>query len=312
MRRALLLFGGGLDSRLARALLAREGVRVDAVHFDTGFVHAARQRVVAEDGVERIDVAQDYLREVVLAPRHRHGAGLNACLDCRTFLLRRAAEIASARGIDTLATAEVVGQRALDQSRSALETSEREAGLAGRVARPLSAGSGTASAPRLHGRGRAGQLALARELGVEPGPAPGGGCCLLADRAFARRLRDLLEHRDPATIDRAALERLRVGRHYRLDWGARLVVGRDEAECRWLESRAGDEWVGRAAHGTGALGLLDGDPDGERGARAAAILARHAPAEPGTLVPIELCRGDALHRIEGRAATEQELAEWRV
>jgi len=308
----LLLFGGGLDGRLAREVLTRQGAEVEAVHFDTGYVHTVRRRVVAEDGVEHVDVAREYLREVVLAPRHGYGAGLNACLDCRAFLLRRAAEIARARGIETVATAEVVGQRAFDQSRSALETSERDAGLAGRVVRPLSAGPGATDGPRLHGSGRGAQRDLARRLGIDPGAPPGGGCCLLVDRAFARRLRDLVEHRDPATIERADLELLRVGRHYRLDWAGRLVVARDEAECRWLESRAGDAWVCRAADRPGALGLLDADPDGERGARAAAIVARHGPAEPGAVVPVVMSRGAAVRRVDGRAASDSDLRAWRV
>jgi hypothetical protein len=312
MTRILLLHGGGLDSRLARAVLALGGVEVEPVHLDTGFVHAARSRAVDDDGVERIDVARDYLREVVLAPRHGYGAGLNACIDCRAFLLRRAAAIATARGIDAVATGEIVGQRALDQSRHALDVSEREAGVAARVVRPLSAGPDAPAGPRLAGRGRAGQRALARSLGLDPGPAPGGGCCVLSDRAFSRRLRDLVEHRDPATIGRADLERLRVGRHYRIDWAGRLVVGRDEAECRWLESHAGPDWVCGAADGRGAVGVLDGDPDGERGRIAAAIVARHAGVEPDAVVPIDLRRPGEVRRIDGRAAGDRDLARWRV
>ena len=305
--RVLLLFGGGLDSRLARATLERAGQQVVPVHFDTGFVHAARRRAVDAEGIERVDVARDYLREVVLAPRHGHGAGLNACRDCRRFLLARADGVARARGIDRLATGDVVGQRALDQSRAALARADHEAAVEGRVVRPLSA-----EPLSLHGQGRRAQLELAGRLGLVAAPSTGGGCCLLADRRFARRLRDLVEHRDPATIDRPDLELLRVGRHYRLDWAGKLVVGRDEAECRWLAARAGDDWVCRAASGRGAIGLLDAEPDGERGTRAAGIVAGHGPARGDSVVPVEMRRGFEVRRFEARPAVAAELRARRL
>jgi len=306
-RRVLLLFGGGLDSRLAQATLAREGHAVEPLHLDTGFVHAARLRAVAADGIERLDVARDYLRQVVLAPRHGRGAGLNACRDCRRFLLERADAVARSRGIDRLATGDVVGQRALDQSRAALARADREAGVEGRVARPLS------EAPLgLRGQGRRGQLALAERLGLAASPSTGGGCCLLADRGFARRLRDLVEHREPTTIERSDLERLRFGRHYRLDWAGKLVVGRDEAECAWLAAHARDDWVCRAASGRGALALLDADPEGERATLAASIVAHHGPARGTGTVAVELRRGADARVLEARPAVAADLRAWRV
>ena len=53
------------------------------------------------------------------------------------FMLREADRLARKRGIGLLFTGEVVGQRALDQSRAALERAERRAGVGGRLLRPL-------------------------------------------------------------------------------------------------------------------------------------------------------------------------------
>jgi tRNA-uridine 2-sulfurtransferase len=305
--RVLLLFGGGLDSRLAHSLLEREGHEVVPLHFETGFVHAERSARVAALGIERLDVSREYLREVVLEPRHGTGAGLNACRDCRRFLLARALRIASARGIQLLATGDVPGQRPLDQSRAALDRADREAGAEGRVLRPLGA-----AALSVRGAGRRRQLTLARTLGIDPGPSASGGCCLLADRRFASRLRDLIEHRASAPPERLAIERLRVGRHYRLDWSAKLVVARDETESAWLARHAGQDWLAQAASEVGPVALLDGEPTGERGAIAAAIVLRHGPWRERALATVVMRRGDDVRTVEARPATPADLAARRL
>lgn len=307
MPRVLLLFGGGLDGCLSQALLERDGHEVVPLHFDTGFVHGERSARVAALGIERLDVSRDYLREVVLAPRHAAGAGLNACRDCRRFLLERALRIAGERGIPLLATGDVPGQRAFDQSRAALDRADREAGAEGRVLRPLAA-----AALAVRGAGRRAQLDLARTLGIDPGPTASGGCCLLADRRFACRLRDLIEHRASATVERLAIERLRVGRHYRLDWGAKLVVARDEPESAWLARHAGQDWLAQAASEAGPVALLDGEPAGERGALAAAIVLRHGPFRERALATVVMRRGEDVRSVEARPATSADLSLRRL
>ena len=307
MPRVLLLFGGGLDSRLSQALLERDGHEVVPLHFDTGFVHAERSASVAALGIERLDVSRDYLREVVLAPRHGTGAGLNACRDCRRFLLERALRVAGERGISYLATGDVPGQRPLDQSRAALDRADREAGAEGRVLRPLGA-----TELSVRGAGRRRQLDLARTLGIDPGPTASGGCCLLADRRFARRLRDLIEHRASTTIERLAIERLGVGRHYRLDWSAKLVVARDERESAWLVLHAGQDWLARAESEVGPVALLDGDPSGERGTLAAAIVLRHGPLRERIVATVVMRRGTDVRTIEARPAASSDLSSLRL
>ena len=315
----LCLFGGGLDSRLAHELAVRSGAPVRAVHFDTGFVHPARvEQVSRMGGVETVDVARDYLREVVVHPQHGYGTAMNPCLDCRAFLLRRAAMLADEHGVRWLVTGEVVGQRGFDQSRRALELTERCAAVAGRVLRPLCEGilGRPAGAPplarpvlRLHGRTRAGQLALARELGLDGTPTPSGGCCKLADPSFARRLRDLLEHRDAESIGRDDVARLDVGRHFRLAWDVKVVVGRDEAECRWLAARAGDDFVARAADGRGSLALVQGRP---HAAGVASLVARYTGPRDGAETEIELTRAGERIVLRGRPADDDALARWRI
>lgn len=329
--RALGLFSGGLDSHLAAALLASQGVEVRCVHFRTGFGGAARSDAVrrARDAaagppLRVVDVAADYLREVVRQPCHGYGAAMNPCLDCRIFMLRRAAVLCEEERCSLVFTGEVLGQRSMDQCRSALERVEREAGLEGRVLRPLSAGllpETTAERAgevrrerlgRLHGRSRRGQAELAVALGVTGCPTPSGLCCRLAERGYALRLRDLLAHAESAEPDRVSLELLGRGRHFRVAWDVKVIVARDEAESRWLADRAVGRWVCQTAGGRGAVALLEGEPD-ERGLRGAASLAaRYGPDRRLGRVQVLLRRGDELRELAVAPAPDEALRRWRL
>ena len=120
-------------------------------------------------------------------------------MDCRILSFKRAAEYMEEIGATFLVTGEVVGQRPMSQRRAAMEIIEEEAGLVGRVLRPLSAKhfpptepelSGAWSIARLLGivgRGRREQMDLAAEMGINDYPCPAGGC-LLTDPVFAARL----------------------------------------------------------------------------------------------------------------------------
>jgi tRNA-specific 2-thiouridylase len=73
---------------------------------------------------------------------------------------------------------------------------------------------------------------LAKRFGVSQYPAPAGGC-LLTDKGYADRLRDLFAHKEPDT--EADLELLKVGRHIRLENGAKLIAGRNRKENEAIE-----------------------------------------------------------------------------
>ena len=328
--RVLCLFGGGLDSRLTYELLVREGLNVEYVHFRTGFVKESRLSVVASGDagqgmpIEIVDVARDYLEQVVRSPRYGYGSAMNPCLDCRIFMLRRADEIARARGIDLLCTGEVVGQRAIDQSGHALARAEDDAGVVGRVLRPLSAGlvpPTRAEADgrrlfdeplRLHGRARRGQLELAERWGIGARPVPSGGCCKLADPGFAARLRDFLSHHGAEEVTEERLARLDRGRHFRLAWNLKLIVGRDEVESRWLADHAAGQWSCQAVDGRGAFCLLEGSPGGDREAAVGAVAARYAGRRAGGPVEIHLWRGDERRVVLASPARDEDLARWRI
>ena len=64
---------------------------------------------------------------------------MNPCIDCRIFLLKKAKKYAKEVGADFIFTGEVLDERPISQHYTAMKLIENEAGLQGRILRPLSA-----------------------------------------------------------------------------------------------------------------------------------------------------------------------------
>jgi tRNA-uridine 2-sulfurtransferase len=285
--RTLGLASGGVGSSLAFALVRAAGCEVEGVHFDHGFVRDSRRdavRRIEAFPIEVHDVSREFFRDVVARPRYGYGTAMNPCIDCRIYMLRKAAEIARERGIEIVFTGEVLGRSVMRERRESLRRIEEESGLQGRLLRPLSARllEPTAaerdgriersSLAAIHGRSRRGQADLAARLDVASPVGAAGPCCLLADRAMAARVRDLLAHADPGSVSSDAIERLRLGRHVRISHGLKAVVARNEAESRLIVERHSSLPWCQVSDGRGPVVLLEGTPD-ERGLSLAAALA---------------------------------------
>jgi len=304
------------------------GVSVEGVHFDTGFVRDGHREQAAAAGergaVSVIDVTQRYLEEVVAAPRFGYGSGMNPCHDCRAFMLARADAWAAKRGIDLLFTGDVIGQRAHDQSREAFRVADRESGAAGRVLRPLSASHleplenpatprDDGPATRLQGRSRREQLRLAREWDIGEFPTPSGRCCRLADPAFARRVRDYLEHQPTGELSAADIPLLGIGRHFRLGWDLKVILPRNEAEARRLAELGSA--LGRCAPADlpGPQGrIMAASPDAGADADIAALVARYTPGAGAHGLDVRIVRGVRERVLRARPADEETVALWRV
>lgn len=243
--KAVGLVSGGLDSALAAKLMLEQGVEVIGYHLRIPFVGGKEEggpvvaRVAASLGIELVveEAGEEYI-EMLKAPRFGRGAAVNPCVDCHIFMLRRARALMLAREASFCFTGEVLGQRPMSQRRPQLALIEREAGLEGRLLRPLSARLLAPTRPEeegfvdrarlldLRGRSRKRQIALAASYGITGYGPPAGGC-LLTDGNFGARFADALAHGEDALRD---LHLLKVGRHFRLPSGAKAVVGRDEKE----------------------------------------------------------------------------------
>lgn len=261
-RRAIALMSGGLDSNLAVRLVHDMGIEIIGVHFTGPFclcnrgaggcIHYACK--IADDlGIRfsTVGLGGEYL-DIVVEPKHGRGSGMNPCMDCRILMFRRAAQMMKDEDASFVLTGEVLGQRPMSQLRDKLRIIEREAGLGGMILRPLCAKHMPPTVPEkegwvdrnallsIRGRGRRPQMDLAEKLHIGDYPCPAGGC-LLTDKNFAARLREHIDHSGQLALSDIPL--LKLGRHFRLPSGAKLVVGRDENECRQIERMANESNV---------------------------------------------------------------------
>src|SRR5207245_11292591 len=76
---------------------------------------------------------------MVLNPNDGYGRRGTACVDCRIFMIRGAAECMREHGGHFVFTGEALGERPMSQHMQALRLIEKECGIAGRLLRPLSA-----------------------------------------------------------------------------------------------------------------------------------------------------------------------------
>jgi len=334
------LLSGGLDSALAARIVRDAGADVTCLHFATGFcINGHRSRVgrtgrpagnpglrvaAANDiRVELVDVAEEYL-SMVLAPRHGYGANMNPCIDCRVLMRRRARTYMESVGADFVFTGEVLGQRPLSQRRRAIDLIERESGLEGRLLRPLSARllpptrveeDGRVDRGRLlglSGQGRRAQLALARRYELEGYQSPAGGCCLLADPGYSRRLRDLVKNRGASNVTMDDIYLLGVGRHFRLSPRVKVIVGRNHVENGYLDRFSSDGWSARLADDTGPTGITYGVPADRDVITTASIVARYGRARAEGAVCVELSRGGLSRKVNVMPAEEEWLKGVRI
>jgi hypothetical protein len=277
---ALALFSGGLDSILACRVVAAQGIHVQALKFVTPFFghelladkERFRQETRRKYGIEAelVDLSEGYI-ELLHKPAHGFGKNFNPCIDCKILMLRRARELMEERGASFLITGEVRGQRPMSQHLDTLQLIEKKADCQDILLRPLSAKlmpptlaeqQGLIDRERLHGlvgRGRKGQLALARELGITDFPAPAGGC-VLTDPILAARIERFYQGlfligQEGITAEDICL--LLIGRQFRLPGGHWLVLGRNEQENDRLTALRGPEdWLLFMPERSGPLALL--------------------------------------------------------
>jgi hypothetical protein len=248
MPRAVALFSGSLDSTLAVRIVERQGFAVHALYVctlsDDGRQRAEQAAAGLGIALSVLPLADDYL-DLVRRPRFGYGRGMNPCIDCRIYMCRMAKRLMDQLGAEIVVSGEVLGQRPMSQRRPDLLAIAKHSGLQDRLLRPLSAQllpptlaetRGLVDRAQLYaftGAGRKPLLDLARQLGIRDLRPPSAGC-MLADRAVAARLRDLLQYQPDAS--RWDFELTRGGRHIRYGAATKIVLGRRAEEDQWLQT----------------------------------------------------------------------------
>ncbi|MEM0096977.1 MAG: hypothetical protein QXK57_00870 [Conexivisphaerales archaeon] len=248
--KAVALVSGGLDSILAMKIIHDMGMEIIPLHIVTPFNESCCSNItllselVENQGLKlkTVNAGMDYV-EMVKKPKFGYGTAINPCKDCRAYMLRKAKEIMYEEGADFIVTGEVLDQRPMSQNKKAMMVIEKEMGLEGLILRPLSGKILPPTVPEqkgfldkskmfdIKGRSRKKQAELARKFGLKEWPNSAGGC-LLTDRRFALKLKDLFKHKQSYSIDDISL--LKLGRHFRLSEDTKLVAGRNEKENQLL------------------------------------------------------------------------------
>jgi tRNA-specific 2-thiouridylase len=277
-RKAVALISGGLDSVLAAKVIMEQGFDVIGLYFTSAFsksygnekeTHAARVSKAIGIDLHVLDMGQDYI-DLVRKPVHGYGKNINPCIDCKIFMLRRAKAVMQKENSPFVVTGEVLGQRPMSQRRDTFHVIERDADMRDLIVRPLSA---TLLPPTkaeqdgiiqretllgISGRSRTVQMQLAERYGIRGYSTPAGGC-LLTDKNFSEKLRDLFSEKQDVGSDDVRL--LTMGRHFRIDGGNKIVLGRDNTENSLLINLAPRGYHLFMPQGfPGPVALLSGTP----------------------------------------------------
>ncbi|MGC9443868.1 MAG: 7-cyano-7-deazaguanine synthase [Candidatus Methanospirareceae archaeon] len=296
--KALTLLSGGLDSILATKLVLDQGIELVAITFVLPF--AAEKVDYASKIAERlnithlkVEVGTDYF-QVIRNPKHGYGSGMNPCIDCRIYMLRKTKRIADELDAKFIVTGDVLGERPMSQHRNALALEAREARLEGLILRPLSAKLLPVTIPEregwidrdkllgISGKSRKPQIALAEQYGLQDEyPAPAGGC-LLTYKEFAAKVRDLFEHVESVT--NRDIQLLKLGRHFRFR-ASKIIVGRNERENSLLLALKSPNAYAFEVPGCGSpITILEGVRDSPTIKLAAQLTARYSDTRSDPVV----------------------------
>lgn len=334
--KAIAMLSGGLDSTLALAITKQLGVDVVALSLKTPFCNfdcgsgacagdvsdVARKQnvkwVVRELGDEYIAMVRN--------PRYGRGSGMNPCIDCRIMMFKEGKKLMEEVGADFIVTGEVLGQRPMSQNLRAMEIIERESGLEGKILRPLSARllkpthaelEGKVDRNKLlaiSGRSRKEQMRLARELGIDSYPNPAGGC-ILTEKAYSRRLKDLFDHSEQ--VSRKDVDLLKIGRHFRLFEDCKLIVGRNMVENNEIMLlAAGEDVLLEVKDYVGPTCMLSGKGNMNNKAWeiAASICVRYSDSPRNEPQVLKLFKNDGsvLAELKAMAAKQEDIIAYML
>ncbi len=311
--KAICVFSGGLDSMLAAQIIRDQGIEVIGVFFKTPFFgpeRAIRSAKHIELPLEILDITEEHLK-ILRNPKYGYGENMNPCIDCHSLMFRIAKRVMEEKEASFVISGEVLGQRPMSQNRRALDIVSKESGLGRLLLRPLSAKKLPITIPEekgwvkrellygIHGRSRKTQMELAEKYSIKEYPSPAGGC-LLTEKGFSKRLRDLLETKeDPEIKD---IELLKYGRHFRIDEYTKIIVGRNRIENQKIKELSGKEDIILEPKDiTGPIVLLTGEKSEKNIMLASDLTATYCNIPPGNYIDIVVYLPGGKRIIKGKA-----------
>lgn len=313
------MLSGGLDSTLAAKLMLEQGIELIGVNFVSIFCTCTSKKrkeagCISEAlaagkelgiPVRTYPKGMDYFK-IVENPKYGYGKGMNPCIDCRIYMLKKAKALMPEFGASFIVTGEVLGQRPMSQHRHQLELIEKETNLEGLILRPLSAHLLPETIPEkegivertklldISGRSRKRQIELAEIAGLNDYPCPSGGC-LLTDKIFAKRLKDLFTYKKNYTIN--DLKLLKVGRHFRVSDDTKIIVGRNRIENEIIETYSGFYPVFKPIDVPGPSIIIDGiiNEQTERALRS--LLFKYSDVNGNNQIKIQIKKSEKTEEV---------------
>ena len=330
-KKVVALLSGGLDSTLAVKTMQKQGFEVSAVAIKTPFCDFDCGRGCGFEIRERADnlgvdlktvyLGDEYV-EMLKHPKYGFGSGMNPCIDCRAMMFEAGKKHMEEIGAEFIISGEVLGQRPMSQFAPALKKVEKLSGLEGKIVRPLSAALLPPTDPEknglikrkdlgmIRGRSRKEQLRMAKEFGIEDPPNAGGGC-LLTDPAFSLRAKDLFKHIETPTIN--DIDLLKVGRHFRLDKNAKLVVGRNKDENEMIKALAlQSDILLEAKEHVGPTALLRGNNIDNYVELSASVTLRYSDAPKNKTDIVLVHKNEDATEITVKSAEEDAYIKLRI
>lgn len=268
------------------------GYQVLPIFFETPFFKADKARkATREIGFDLLvqDITDEHL-QMLKNPRYGFGKNINPCIDCHGLMFRVAGKLMQQYQVDFLISGEVLGQRPMSQRKDALNAVGKLSEVKDLLVRPLSQKLLTDTKPvregwvnkaemlDIQGRGRHRQMEMAQEFGISTFQNPGGGC-LLTDIGYARKLKDLLQF---DMLEIKFINFLSLGRHFRLNPNAKMIVGRNNDDNEKLSKLATDELIFHAVDFPGPLGIIQSKQELSEAeiTKAASLLLRYCNKAP--------------------------------
>lgn len=266
-KKALALFSGGLDSLIAVKWMEKLGFEVIPIFFETPFFSPEKAIRVANANnlkLKIIDISQEHL-QMLKAPRYGYGKHYNPCIDCHGLMFKILNRYLEEFKADFLISGEVLNQRPMSQRYDALNAVKKLSTVGDLIIRPLSQKRLPDTLPireawvnkedllDIQGRSRTQQLKIAEELNLKEVLNSGGGC-LLTDKGFTTRLKELI---DKDQLDFDNIKYLKIGRHFRLNEKHKLVINRHHSEMEYIKNIISNEVVLKCLNIPGPIAVLN-------------------------------------------------------
>ena len=288
-KRILALYSGGLDSNVSVFWMKKLGFDVIPIFFETPFFSRHKVLKTAQANnldIKVIDITESHLK-MLTNPVYGYGKHFNPCIDCHGLMFRTLKEYLELYEADFVISGEVVNQRPMSQRYDSMNAVKKISTIGDLIVRPLCQKRLPDTLPiregwvnkddllGISGRSRTEQLKIAEDFGLKDIPNSGGGC-LLTDKSYSERLKDLIDHNQ---LNLQNIRFLKVGRHFWINDNLKLVISRHIDELDYLHTIIKDETVLKCLEVPGPLGILVTDEPIEADdlKKAAKLLLRYCP-----------------------------------